>query len=99
MLPDICRVVNLITLMISEDEGSQRHVINFLSDPVHLGHHPVHFAYILTWNGKCYLNNSYLSVYLKAIARYPSTKYSIIGRKSEKVGYKAKPGVKIPHDF
>ena len=46
--PDICRVVNLITLLVSEDEGSHRHVINVLSDPVHLGHHPVHFVKILT---------------------------------------------------
>ena len=60
--PDICREVNLITLLISEDEGSHRHVINVLSDPVHLGHHPVHFADILTCSGKCYLL-SCLSVY------------------------------------
>ena len=53
--PDICGVVNLITLLVSEDEGSHRHVINVLSDPVHLGHHPVHFADVFTWNGKCYL--------------------------------------------
>ena len=46
--PDICREVNLITLLISEDEGSHRHVSNVLSDPVHLGHHPVHFVKILT---------------------------------------------------
>ena len=46
--PDICREVNLITLLISEDEGSHRHVINVLSDPVHLGHHPVHFVKVLT---------------------------------------------------
>ena len=55
MLPDIYREMNLITLLISEDEGSHRHVINVLSDPVHLGHHPVHFADILTCSGKCYL--------------------------------------------
>ena len=46
MLPDICRIVNLITLLVSEDEGSHRHVINVLSDPVHLGHHPVHFVQV-----------------------------------------------------
>ena len=55
MLPDIFRVVNLITLLIFDDEGSHRHVINVLSGPVHLGHHPIHFADIFTWNGKCYL--------------------------------------------
>ena len=44
MIPDIYREVNLITLLISEDEGSHRHVINVLSDPVHLGHNPVHFV-------------------------------------------------------
>ena len=48
MLPDIFRVVNLITLLISEDEGSYRHVINVLSDPVHLGHHPVHTVQVLS---------------------------------------------------
>ena len=41
MLPYIYRVMNLITLLLSKDEGSHRHVINVLSDPVHLGHHPV----------------------------------------------------------
>ena len=46
--PDICREVNLITLLVSEDEGSHRHVINVLSDPVHLGHHPVHSRQILS---------------------------------------------------
>ena len=46
--PDICSVVNLITLLVSEDEGSHRHVSNVLSDPVHLGHHPVHFVQVLT---------------------------------------------------
>ena len=53
--PDICGEVNLITLLISEDEGSHRHVINVLSDPVHLGHHLVHFVGVFTLNGKCYL--------------------------------------------
>ena len=46
--PDICRVVNLITLLVSEDEGSHRHVSNVLSDPVHLGHHPVHLSDVFT---------------------------------------------------
>ena len=46
--PDFCREVNLITLLISEYEGSHRHVINVLSDPVHPGHHPVHFVKVLT---------------------------------------------------
>ena len=55
--------MNLITFLISEDEGSHRYVINVLSDPVHLGHHPVHFADILTCSGKYYLYNSCLSVY------------------------------------
>ena len=45
--PYIYREVNLITLLVSEDEGSHRHVINVLSDPVHLGHHPVHFVQVL----------------------------------------------------
>ncbi len=47
-LPDSCGVVNLITLLVSEDEGSHRHVSNVLSDPVHLGHHSVHLVNILT---------------------------------------------------
>ena len=46
--PDICREVNLITLLVSEDEGSHRHVSNVLSDSVHLGHHPVHFINVFT---------------------------------------------------
>ena len=46
--PDVCRVVNLITLLVSEDKGSHRHMIDVLSDPVHLGHHPVHFSDIFT---------------------------------------------------
>ena len=46
--PDICRKVYFITLLVSEDEGSHRHVINVLSDPVHLGHHPVHMVQELT---------------------------------------------------
>ena len=45
--PDICREVNLITLLVSEDEGSHRHVINVLSDPVHLSHHSVNTLYVL----------------------------------------------------
>ena len=48
VIHDIFRVVNLITFLVSEDEGSHRHVSNVLSDPVHLGHHPVHFVKILT---------------------------------------------------
>ena len=55
--------MNLITLLVSKDKGSHRHVINVLSDPVHLGHHPVHFADVLTWSGKCLLYNSCLSVF------------------------------------
>ena len=46
--PDICREVNLISLLVSEDEGSHRHVSNVLSDPVHLGHHPVHLSDVFT---------------------------------------------------
>ena len=46
--PDIGGVMNLITLLFSEDEGSHRHVSNVLSDPVHLGHHPVHSVQIPT---------------------------------------------------
>ena len=46
-LPDIYRDVNLITLLVSEDEGSHRYVSNVLSDPVHLGHHPVHTLQVL----------------------------------------------------
>ena len=46
--------MNLITLLVSEDEGSNRHVSNVLSDPVHLGHHPVYFVKILTLrNDEC----------------------------------------------
>ena len=56
--PDICGIVNLITLLISEDEGSHRHVINVLSDPVHLGHNAVHLADIFTCSEICYLFNS-----------------------------------------
>ena len=39
-------MVNLITLLVSEDEGKHMHVSvsTVLSDPVHLGHHHVHFA-------------------------------------------------------
>ena len=69
MLPDIYRVVNLITLLLSEYEGSHRHVINVLSDPVHLGHHPVHFADILTWSGKCLL---YIYIYRVCINLKPA---------------------------
>ena len=67
MSPDICREVNLITLLISEDEGSHRHVINVLSDPVHLGHHPVHFAGVPTWIGNYILQifSLLLSIILK----------------------------------
>ena len=50
VLPDISRVMNLITLLVSEDEGSHRYVSNVLSDPVHLGHHPVHFVKVLSLN-------------------------------------------------
>ena len=46
--PEICREVNLITLLASEDEGSHRHVSNVFSDPVHLRHHPVYFTQVLT---------------------------------------------------
>ena len=59
----MCGEVNLFTLRFSEDECSHGHVSNVLSDPVHLGHHPVHFAEILTWNSKCYLDISCLSVH------------------------------------
>ena len=62
--PDICRVLNLITLLISEDEGSFRHVINVLSDPVHLGHHPVHSVQVLTWKP--------LTEHLTAISHLPA---------------------------
>ncbi len=48
VLPDIYRVVNLITLLVFEDENSNRYVNNVLSDPAHLGHHPVHFVKVLT---------------------------------------------------
>ena len=48
VLPNIFRVVNLITLLVSKDEGSHRHVSNILSDPVHLGHHPVQLVKVLT---------------------------------------------------
>ena len=41
----------LITLLVSEDKGSHRHMIDVLSDPVHLGHHPVHFSNIFTYKG------------------------------------------------
>ena len=41
--------MNLITLLVSEDEGSHRHVSNVFSDPVHLGHHLIHCVYVLTW--------------------------------------------------
>ena len=40
--------MDLITLPVSEDKGSNRHVSNVLSDPVHLGHHPVHLVKVLT---------------------------------------------------
>ena len=40
--------MNLITLLVSEDEGSHRHVSNVLSDPVHLGHHHVNLVKVLT---------------------------------------------------
>ena len=60
--PDICRVVNLIVLLFSKDKCCHRHVINVLSNPVHLGHHPVHFANIFTCSsGKCYLYRVYQS--------------------------------------
>ena len=42
--------MNLITLLVSEDEGSHRHVINVLSNPVHLGHHPVHSIQIFSYD-------------------------------------------------
>ena len=50
VLPNICWVLNLITLLVSEDEGSHRHVINVLSNPVHLGHHPVHSIQIFSYD-------------------------------------------------
>ena len=49
LIPNVCWVVNLITLLVSEDEGRHRHVRNVLCNPVHLGHHPVNFVKIPTW--------------------------------------------------
>ena len=46
--PDYWRVVDLISLLVSEDEGRHRHVINVLSDLVHLGHHAVHLVKVFT---------------------------------------------------
>ncbi len=40
--------MNIITLLVSEDEGRHWHVSNVLSDPVHLGHNPVNFVQVLT---------------------------------------------------
>ena len=45
--PDFWRVVDLISLLVSEDEGRHRHVINVLSDLVHLAHHLVHLAEVI----------------------------------------------------
>ena len=36
--------MDLITLLVSEDEGCNWHMINVLCDPLHLAHHPVHLA-------------------------------------------------------
>ena len=42
--PDVWRVVDLIILIVSEDEGRHRHVSNVICDPSHPGHHLVHLA-------------------------------------------------------
>ena len=47
--PDFWRVGDLITLLVSEDEGRHGHVSYLLCDPVHLGHHPVHLVEVITW--------------------------------------------------
>ncbi len=47
-------------LLVSEDEGSHRHVSNVLSDPVYLGHHPVHFVKVLTYRRGMGIENVYL---------------------------------------
>ena len=48
-LPDIWRVVDLITLLVSEDEGRHRHVGNGLCDLVHLAHDCIHLVEVITW--------------------------------------------------
>ena len=47
--PDFWRVVDLITLLVSEDEGRHRHVGDGLCDLVHLAHDCIHLVEVITW--------------------------------------------------